>query len=112
MLSMGIPKIYAESSLEILLKKLGEGSDPGDQPLGDVIALLLQFAIPLSGICVFALVAMATYKLMTSRGDPDKLKDAKEQITNAVIGFVFILLSVVILVLLGNILNIKIDSGY
>jgi hypothetical protein len=112
MFTMTSSKIYAESSLQKLLEKLEEGSSSGDQPLGDIIGLLLQFAIPLSGICVFALVAMASYKLMTSRGDPDKLKDAKEQITNAVIGFIFILLSVVILVLLGKILNIEIESGY
>ena len=47
---------------------------------------------------------------MTSKGNPDKLNEAREQIANAVIGFVFIILSVAILILLSNILKINISG--
>lgn len=107
---IGASKIYA-SSLSELITAIENGAG-GDDPLADIVSTLLNFALPLSGLCVFLLVAFASYKLMMSKGDPDKLRDAKDQITNAVIGFVFVILSAVILLLLGNILNININSGY
>ena len=72
---------------------------------------IINFAIPLSAVSVFVLLSFAAYKLMTSQGNPDKLQDAKEQISNAIIGFIFIILSVAILALLSNILNIDISGN-
>ncbi len=100
-------KIYA-SSLSEILTNLQEGAENSDG-LGSFMETILNVAIPLSTISVFVLLSFAAYKLMTSQGNPDKLKDAKEQIANAITGFIFILLSVAILLLLSNIL--KIDIG-
>jgi hypothetical protein len=52
------------------------------------------------------LVIIAGYKMVSSQGNPDKLKEAKEMITNAIIGLVFILLSVSILGLVSNVFNL------
>lgn len=102
-------KIYAATSLEDAISKFQEASDkPSD--LGGFVNTFISLAIPISGLCVFLLVSMAAYKLITSKGNPDKLQEAKEQITNAIIGFLFILLSVAILALLANILNINIGG--
>ncbi len=101
-------KIYAATSLEQAIKDLQESSNNGTD-LGGFINLFLKIAIPLSGLCVFLLISMAAYKLITSKGNPDKLQEARDQITNAVIGFLFVLLSVAILALLSDIL--KIDIG-
>ncbi len=99
-------KIYASSLSDILLD-LQEGTE-NTEGLGPFMSTILNFAIPLSALSVFVLLSFAAYKLMTSQGNPDKLKDAKEQISNAIIGFIFIILSVAILFLLSDILNINI----
>lgn len=42
-------------------------------------------------------IIMAGYTYMTSEGRPDKVKDANERLTQAVLGILFIMLSLVIL---------------
>ena len=103
-------KIYA-SSLSDALSNLQSTVESGDGDMSSFMNGIISVALPLSVLAVFALVSFAAYQLMTSRGNPDKLKAAQEQITNAVIGFVFILLSVAILVLLSNILGINISGS-
>lgn len=72
---------------------------------------IIQFAVPLSVTAVVVLLVYAGYMMMTSQGNPDKLQEAKSIITNAIIGFVFILLSVTILVLLSNTLGLNITNN-
>lgn len=50
----------------------------------------------------FFFIVLSGYSLMTSQGDPQKAKEAQEQLTSAVLGIIFILLSV-------NILRVIID---
>lgn len=101
-------KIYA-STLEGLLRDVRETTERGDD-VGQFMTSIIEFAIPLAVVSVFVLLSFAAFKLMTSQGNPDKLKDAREQISNAIIGFIFVILSVAILLLLGNILNIGVGG--
>jgi hypothetical protein len=64
----------------------------------------------LAGIATVVLLVVAGYKMISSQGNPEKLKDAKEMITNAIIGLVFILLSVSILLLISNIFQLNIGG--
>ena len=102
-------KIYASSLTDILRNLQTDTEDSSE--IGEFMEAVINFAIPLSAVSVFVLLAFAAYKLMTSQGNPDKLQDAKEQISNAIIGFIFILLSVAILTLLSEILNIDISGN-
>ena len=102
-------KIYASSLTDILRNLQTDTEDSSE--IGEFMEAVINFAIPLSAVSVFVLLAFAAYKLTTSQGNPDKLQDAKEQISNAIIGFIFILLSVAILTLLSEILNIDISGN-
>ncbi len=52
-------------------------------------------------------IILSGYRLMTSEGDPQRTKAAQEQLTSAIIGIIFILLSVTILrVVINEILKI------
>ncbi len=102
-------KIYAASTIQEFIENIE--SDASSASGQDYIGTLISYVIPLSGFCVFVLLVFATYKLTMSKGDPDKLREAKDQITNAIIGFIFILLSSTILVLLSHILEINISGG-
>jgi len=52
-------------------------------------------------------IILSGYRLMTSEGDPQRVKGAQEQLTSAIIGIVFILLSVTIIrVIIDEIINL------
>lgn len=100
-------KIYA-NSLSDALSGISDVSDSTD--VGSFMDSIISFAVPLAVFSVFILLALAAYQLMTSKGDPDKLKQGKEVITNAIIGFLFVLMSVAILLLLSNLFGINIGG--
>lgn len=74
----------------------------------DFVSLITNIAIPLSVISVVLLLVYGGYILMTSSGNPDKLAEGRQVITNAIIGFVVILLCVAILLLISNTLGLNI----
>ena len=100
-------KIYAQS-LNDALQGLNDAANANS--MGGLMDSIISIAIPLAGICVFVLLAFAAYQLMTSGGNPDKLKEGREVITNAIIGFLFVLMSVAILLLLSNLFGIDISG--
>lgn len=61
---------------------------------------VLGFILSLSGGIVVLIIIISGYKLMTSQGDPEKVKNAKDQLTAAIIGLLFIIFSLVILELI------------
>ena len=71
---------------------------------------LLNLAVPLAVFFAFVLLGYAAFVMITSAGNPEKLKDAREIATNAVIGAVVIGLSIVILVVLDRALGLGIGS--
>lgn len=65
------------------------------------------FLLGIGGGIALLLIIYSGYKLMTSRGDPERTKGAKETFTSAIIGLVFLIFSMVILqVIAGTILNV------
>jgi len=73
-----------------------------------VVQAIINVATPISVICVVLLLVYGGFLMMSSKGDPDKLQEAKQIITNAIIGFVVILLCVAILLLISNTLGLDI----
>lgn len=100
--------IYA-NSLSDALKGVNDLSEASD--VGSFMDSIISLAIPLAVFSVFVLLVFAAYQLMTSKGDPDKLKQGKEVITNAIIGFLFILMSVAILLLISNLFGINVSGS-
>ena len=71
------------------------------------IERLFSIILLLAGIGALILLIYGGYKYMISRGDPEAVKSARETITSAIIGLLFIIFSLVILqVIAGDILNI------
>jgi hypothetical protein len=71
---------------------------------------LIKLAIPVGTFALILLLAIAGFKMITSQGNPEKINEAKEIVTNAFMGFAMIALSVVILLLINNLLNLNITS--
>jgi type IV secretory pathway VirB2 component (pilin) len=68
-----------------------------------IMSLLLGLA---GGIAVLLIIA-AGYSIMTSRANPEQIKEARERLLGAIVGLLFVILSLVILEVIGfNILRI------
>ncbi len=96
--------VGATGNCKSILTGLGI-SIPSD-PAGFAKAIL-GIILGIAGIAALFIIIITGYRLMTSQGDPEKIKAAREQLTAAVVGLVFIIFSVAILSLIGvNILHI------
>ena len=105
---------YAASGLSDLLNDYGLKSSGGpfqtardSGSLESVVQIVVNIALPVAGIVALVLLLIAGFKMISSQGNPEKLNDAREIATNAIIGLVFILLSVAILVLLAGVFDIE-----
>jgi hypothetical protein len=67
----------------------------------NIIKTFITLGISVGGGATLLLILTGAFRLTVSQGDPQATKDAKEQITSAVIGLVFILLSITILRFIG-----------
>lgn len=66
----------------------------------EFVRWLLGFILGISGGIVLIIIIITGYRLMTSQGDPEKVKNARDQLTAAVVGLLFIIFSLVILQLI------------
>lgn len=98
-----ITKVYADSLGERFgnAMKPVEKVDP-DNPVGPYIDKIVKVAAPIAVISCFILLVYGGYLLSASSGNPDKIQEAKSIMTNAVIGLLVVLLSVVILLIISN----------
>ncbi len=68
---------------------------------------IMQYILGFSGITALILIILGGYELITSQGDETKVKAARERITSAIIGLLFIIFSATFLQILGiDILNL------
>lgn len=66
-----------------------------------LIGTLVGILLGISGGIATVIIIISGYRIIFSRGDPEKLKAAQEAITSAIIGLLFIIFSVVILRIIG-----------
>lgn len=67
----------------------------------EFIKWFLSWAIGIAGGIAFLLILSSGFQIMTSSGNPDKLKGGQEQLTAAVSGLMFIIFAVFLLRLIG-----------
>lgn len=84
----------------------------GQQPatlkdLEVIVARIIRIAAQLAGLALFVMLVVGGFKLLSSRGDPQKSEEAKQTMTYAVIGLTVIVVSWLILKILGDFLGIN-----
>ncbi|MBI3069777.1 MAG: hypothetical protein HYY87_00535, partial [Candidatus Levybacteria bacterium] len=62
---------------------------------------LFGIILSLSGGIALLLIILSGYKLMFSQGNPEKAQEAKETLTAAIVGLLFIIFSLAILQVIG-----------
>ena len=66
-----------------------------------IVKTLIEIGLIMSGAIVLIMILAGAFMLSTSQGDPKKTQDAKELITSAIIGLLFIIFSITILQFVG-----------
>jgi hypothetical protein len=69
--------------------------DPGI--FGTIVGKIYNLLYPIAIIYGILQIIVAGYKIMRSEGEPKTLSEAKEHLTDSIVGIVFIILAVVIL---------------
>ena len=78
--------------------------DSLEKILGPIVKILYYGGLSIGVLFII----ISGYKLMVSQGNPQQTQDAQEQLTAAILGIIFILLSVTILrIILGNIIGVS-----
>lgn len=78
---------------------------PTDAP--GLISKLLQIMLAISGIVALIFIIVSGYRFMLSQGNPEAVQEARESLTSAIVGLLFIIFALVILQLITvNILHI------
>ncbi len=73
----------------------------------DFVTFLFRIILSLSGGIALLLIIYSGFSMSLSQGNPEKINAAKETLTSAIVGLVFIILSLTILQVIGvNILGI------
>ena len=85
---------------------IGPLTGTGIETIGDVINRILSFFVPFVGIILTLTFVWAGYELLTSGGNPEKVKSAKAKLTTAIIGVIVLVLSFLIAKLAAYIFNL------
>jgi len=67
----------------------------------ELVKHFFPFLLGLGGLAAFSLIVVSGIRILTSRGNPEAVQEAKETITSAVVGLLFIILSLFLLRLIG-----------
>jgi hypothetical protein len=66
-----------------------------------IVATIMNIGVIMAGTIVLIMILVGAFMLSTSQGDPKKTQEAKELITSAIIGLLFVIFSIVILQFIG-----------
>lgn len=66
-----------------------------------IITTILEIGLSVGGAVVIIMILIGSFMLSASQGDPKKTQEAKEMITSAIIGLLFIIFSITILQFIG-----------
>lgn len=100
--------------MKLALLKIGEQDITGplviqniiDPTLSDVINQVMRFVYPAALLLVFVYFLWGGYDFLLSGGNPEKVKMGKGKITSAVVGFILLILSYVLVRIIGSIFGL------
>ena len=100
--------VKAESSfLSGLQTAAGQSGLQTATSLEDYVVSIINGLLGLVGLIFIIMIILGGFKWMTSQGNSEKVKEAKEMIKNAIIGIAVVLLSYTIVTAVYNIIIIE-----
>ena len=80
---------------------------PEDPKLGDIVSGVLPYIFTFAGIGLFLMILFAGFNFLPSAGAAKKLEQGKQQLTNAILGFVIIFASFWLVQIFGVMFGLK-----
>ena len=74
--------------------------------IGTLIQNILPYIYGIVGMLLLVYLILGGLQIMTSRGDPKAVSAAQAKITSAIIGFVIVFISAILVRIIGQILGI------
>lgn len=103
-------KIYLAQCLKIageeICGPLPTSTGGGSITIADIVNKLIAFIFPLSGILLFFFLVWGGYDFLLSGGNPEKIKSGQAKMTSAVIGFILLTASYLIVRLIAMIFGL------
>jgi hypothetical protein len=94
--------------LEDIQKQAFPDAPPlGETTLGGIIGKVLPYIFAGAGIALLVYLILGGLQLMTSQGDPKAIEAAKGKITNALIGFIIIVIAFFVVQIFGQIFGLQ-----
>ena len=88
-----------------------QGSTVDNTTLGAVITKLLPYLYSLGALLLLIYLVVGGLQLMMSKGNPQAVEMGKTRITNALIGFILLIASYLLVKLIGTILGVSIVTA-
>jgi len=79
----------------------------GINTLADVVNRLIIFIMPVGGVILLLVLIWGGYDYMMSGGAPEKIKSAQAKLTTAIIGFVLLITSYILVKVITMIFGIS-----
>lgn len=83
-----------------------KGPLEGINTIGDMVNKIVAFVMPIAAIILLLVLIWGGYDYLLSRGNPEKIKGAQAKITSAVIGFLILAFSYVIVKFMASIFGL------
>lgn len=74
--------------------------------LSDIVNIIVLFIYPLAGVLLFLYLVWGGYDFLLSRGNPEKIKAGQGKMTAAIVGFVLLIMSYLLVKLIANIFGL------
>jgi len=81
-----------------------------DYLVGSVVGEILRYVFGFAGLAAFLFIVYAGFQFLISKGDPKQIEEAKNKLTQAIIGFLIVFASYWIVQIIEVILGVKIVS--
>lgn len=82
------------------------GFDVSHGTVGDLISAILPYIFGAAGIILLIYLVIGGFQLMFAKGDPKAIQSAQGKITNALIGFIIVIIAYFLTTLIGQLLGI------
>ena len=83
-----------------------------DLTIGEVISTIIPYIFGAAAIALLIYLIIGGFQFMLSRGDPKASQAAQAMITNAVIGFVIIIIAFLLVQLIGQLFGLGTSSSF
>lgn len=83
----------------------------GQITIGGILSSAIQFVFIFAGVGLFIMLLAGGFTFLTSAGDTKKLEQGRQQLTNALIGFIIIFVAFWLVQALGYMLGLSTFTG-